>query len=450
MNITQFTMEEVRCFAGRQEFEIRPLTFLVGENSTGKTTALACFQALTNYLEKDRLDFNLAPYSMGIFKDIVRRSRRPEKSFSLGMTLENKNEKVEFIVECVEKVGGFEPAIRSVTLGFTDGEIVFRTDDSVQLMDLVWADEERNQYRIGVEPSYFEWHIPPSGPLSKLFERTDFFDKGREGRTEREGSLRDYVFQKYWSIHQGRNYEYEWDILGEIDVVSTSPIRAQPKRTHDFTMEYNDPEGSDVPMRLMRIEATNKDEWEVLKLQLDEFGKKSGLFQSIDIKNLGRSKGDPFQLAIKVRGPSSNIIDVGYGVSQVLPILVQAILASLLGSRYREPEEGAYFLLQQPEVHLHPRAQAELASLLAQLASQGRPSFIVETHSDYMIDRARIEIRRGNISNKDVSLIYLEPKKNVVISHNIGFDEMGNMIGVPPHFRDFFLLESDRLMGFED
>ena len=52
MNITQFTMEEVRCFAGRQEFNIRPLTFLVGENSTGKTTALACFQVLINYLNR--------------------------------------------------------------------------------------------------------------------------------------------------------------------------------------------------------------------------------------------------------------------------------------------------------------------------------------------------------------------------------------------------------------
>ena len=46
MRINQFTMGEVRCFAGCQQFEIRPLTFLVGENSIGKTTALGCFQLL--------------------------------------------------------------------------------------------------------------------------------------------------------------------------------------------------------------------------------------------------------------------------------------------------------------------------------------------------------------------------------------------------------------------
>ena len=65
MSITQFTMEEVRCFAERQQFEIRPLTFLVGENSTGKTTVLGCFQVLADYLTERKVDFNRPPYSMG-------------------------------------------------------------------------------------------------------------------------------------------------------------------------------------------------------------------------------------------------------------------------------------------------------------------------------------------------------------------------------------------------
>ena len=109
-----------------------------------------------------------------------------------------------------------------------------------------------------------------------------------------------------------------------------------------------------------------------------------------------------------------------------------------------------FSLLQQPEIHLHPRAQAEFSSLLVKLANKGDQAFIVETHSDYMIDRARIEIRKGNIRPEDVSLIYFEPKGNIVKVHNISFDKMANMEGVPPHYRDFFLKESKRLMGFED
>ena len=91
MRITQFTMEEVRCFAGKQTLEIRPLTFLVGENSTGKTTALACFHILANFLRGRGVDFNEKPsnshpYSMGTFKDIVRNSKQIEKKFKLGFT----------------------------------------------------------------------------------------------------------------------------------------------------------------------------------------------------------------------------------------------------------------------------------------------------------------------------------------------------------------------------
>ena len=157
--------------------------------------------------------------------------------------------------------------------------------------------------------------------------------------------------------------------------------------------------------------------------------------------------GAPFQLKVKVRGPTVNIMDVGYGVSQVLPILEQILNEP--SSRSNGAGHSCY-LLQQPEVHLHPKAQAELSTLMAHLASRGSQSFIIETHSDYMIDRARIEIMQGNINKDDVSLIYFEPKKNVVNVHNISFDEKGNMIGVPPHFRTFFLLESDRLMGFAD
>ena len=203
-------------------------------------------------------------------------------------------------------------------------------------------------------------------------------------------------------------------------------------------------------MYLTRVEATQKEDWEALKQQLVEFGKSSGLFQNIEIKTLGRSLGAPFQLQFKVRGPKVNIIDVGYGVSQILPILVQILSSDISGSTRRTPRLPPLSLLQQPEVHLHPKAQAEFSSLLAKLASKDRRSFIVETHSDYMIDRARIEIRKGTIRPEDVSLIYFEPKGRVVNVHNIGFDEMANMTGVPAHFREFFLKESDRLMGFED
>ena len=443
MKITQWTMEEVRCFSERQTLEIRPLTFLVGENSTGKTTALACFHVLANYLRHGEVDFNAHPYSMGTFKDTVRNSRKKEKAFKLGITYEHADETVELTVEFVQKKGGIEPAVNSVSVKPADGEIVFETGNSFETgMRLTDTNEERNQYRIVCEPDYLDRFA--LFPFYR-FSRDPSLDSLR-GESDQKNALVKYLEMRRNSV--GRIFQSLG--LWGTSAFSMSPVRSQPKRTYDPTREFNDPGGSDVPMLLMRTEATQKRHWDALKEQLVKFGKSSGLFQNMEVKNLGRSLGAPFQLKFKVRGPSTNIVDVGYGVSQILPILVHILNPEIPGRTPHIYRETPCFLLQQPEVHLHPRAQAELSSLLVQLASTGNRSFIVETHSDYMIDRARIDIRKGHIRHEDVSLIYFEPKGNIVKVHNIGFDEMGNLVNVPAHYRDFFLKETDRLMGFED
>ena len=446
MNITQFTMEEVRCFAGRQEFNIRPLTFLVGENSTGKTTALGCFQVLVNYLSGEGINFNSDPYSMGVFRDIVRNSRKTEKAFKLGFTFEIKNEDVECTVEFVEKTSGVEPAVKSITVEFADGILVFEADD-VEGIHIVSFDEEKNQYRIAVASSVLN-----SFPLILLFGASTQAVPEEKKHPKAENALESYLATKY----KNTGFLLEW-IREFIVVFSAAPIRSQPQRTYDPTRVFNDPGGSDVPQRLMEIKATDKKRWEALKGKLVDFGKSSGLFQNVDVRNFGGSMGNPFQLKVKVKGPSSNIIDVGYGISQILPILVNIFdqptsHRQTYRSRGQTHRSGSilFFLLQQPEVHLHPKAQAALSSLLATVAGQRGRAFIVETHSDYMIDRARIEIRKGNIRPEDVSLIYLEPKGNAVKVHNISFDKMANMEGVPSHYGEFFLKEYRQLMGFED
>ena len=67
------------------------------------------------------------------------------------------------------------------------------------------------------------------------------------------------------------------------------------------------------------------------------------------------------------------------------------------------------FLLQQPEVHLHPTAQAALGSLFCEIAGRDR-QIIVETHSDYIIDRVRMDVRdkKTNLKPEDVSILFFE------------------------------------------
>jgi len=247
------------------------------------------------------------------------------------------------------------------------------------------------------------------------------------------------IFSRIYPNEQYFNYGRLLQPYKDILFESFAPIRSKPKRTYDPVKEIEDPEGSDMPMTLMNIYQKDKKTWEERQKKLVEFGRASGLFTDIGIRQHGRSMNDPFQLQIKVNGPKTNITDVGYGVSQILPILVRIFSA----------RRETTFLVQQPEVHLHPKGQAELVSLLINMKDEHK-SFIVETHSDAMVNRARIEIMKGKLKPEDVSLIYLEPAGNKVDVHNISFDANANMIGVPDTYRDFFLQEQNKLLGFEE
>ena len=446
MNIQKLIIEDVRCFAGRQEFNIRPLTFLVGENSTGKSTVLGCFEALHSFTGARTygadLDFNVEPYQMGAFADIVRRSTPKKKSFMLGFEFrpEKRKERVKYFLTLTEKEKGSEPIVQEQKIFSSDSEIIFVGEkQEVEGSDkygsphrefevIDFSEEDGNKkFYVGVPPPFFN---------ISAFQSLEYgFSVSREGR--RNLPYKEKEFYKF-AERLSDSFSRRWYRPYGEDSYSFAPIRSKPQRTYDPLKETTSPEGSDIPMVLMNMFRADEKAWEGLKENLIKFGKSSGLFTDIHVRRLGKSMGDPFQLQIKVKGPKANMIDVGYGVNQLLPILVRMFNSS----------PRMTFLMQQPEVHLHPRGQAELSSLLVDLVRRREHKFIVETHSDYMVDRARIEIMKKRISPEDVSLIYLEPSGNSVKVHNITFDDQANLLGAPSSYREFFLKESDRLLGF--
>ena len=230
--------------------------------------------------------------------------------------------------------------------------------------------------------------------------------------------------------------------LGEMRrPLASAPIRSKPERSYDPTQDTPKPEGGHVPMVLADIFSGQTGEWEGLAQALKRFGSACGLFDAIQIRRPGSRPADPFQIRVKLSGLDANLIDVGYGVSQILPILVDAIRS----------HRHQMFLMQQPEVHLHPRAQAELGTLLGHLSRKDHKRFVVETHSDYLIDRVCLDIRDKNngLTPDDVVILYFEKKKRWVKIHPIRIDEAGNIQDVPKGYRDFFLREQARLFGVE-
>ncbi len=109
------------------------------------------------------------------------------------------------------------------------------------------------------------------------------------------------------------------------------------------------------------------------------------LAESLDVKDIAK-RLNLFEVDIAGAGAGTkaNLADVGFGVSQALPVLVQGLLM----------RTGGIYLVQQPEIHLHPDAQAGLADFFIYLASYGVIT-VVETHSEYLLLRLRRRLAEG-------------------------------------------------------
>lgn len=111
-----------------------------------------------------------------------------------------------------------------------------------------------------------------------------------------------------------------------------------------------------------------------------------------------------------------NLLDLGSGIAQVLPIITQAFKS-----------EGEMILIEEPEIHLHPKAQATLGEMFARAAQKRNNTFIIETHSENLMLRLGKMIRTKELSKDDVSIIYVHKDKNGSHCIPLIFDDEGDI-----------------------
>jgi len=240
------------------------------------------------------------------------------------------------------------------------------------------------------------------------------------------------------------SFEIIWEMASSLrqpfaQTFGFAPIRTRPKRTYDELSEDYSPEGDHVPKLLARLlnEEPQSEPARRVREAIVKFGKESGLFRDVEVKRLGKGTDDPFQVQVAIGGPKVNLMDVGYGVSQALPVIVQSVLR----------RQNSLLLIQQPEVHLHPRAQAALGTFFAELVSTGKDTLLIETHSDYLIDRVRQEVARGVLDPGKVLILFFHKPRIETVVYPIYLDRLGNVENAPEHYRDFFLQEELRMLA---
>lgn len=445
------TLQNYRCFGSEEQTaRLAPLTLLVGPNSTGKTSFLALIRALWDVAFREVVpNFREEPFDLGSFGEIahVRGVRSlPVDSFAASFeqrSLRDGSSSVTYAVDFADETGSPIPAKRSLTRGKTRWEVA-RMGDMKHVISFAtsngaWQrtvdiDRVTGSATLLMPLTFFYWE--------RILGRSIFADESHIAWTGSSHIFDDDDIQLASALSA--------EFMSWTDVFrpfACAPVRSRPRRTYDSALQTSDPEGNDTPSFLASLFRQSPETWLTLRNRLEDYGESSGLFDEISVRSFGTSTGDPFQIQVRKhsgpkskrrKGPWRNLIDVGYGVSQALPILAQLL-------REDAPE---MFLFQQPEVHLHPQAQAALGTLFCNVAAGGR-QLVVETHSDYIIDRVRMDVRDGTTELKaeDVSILYFEPEDLDVKIHSIRLDEMGNVLDAPPGYRQFFAEELRRSIG---
>ena len=456
-------LKNYRCFRDKQEARLAPLTLLVGDNSTGKTSFLAMVRALWDFAYGRRTpDFKEEPYDLGSFEDIAHyRGRRTGRLDSFEGAFEFLQDQTTTSDHDRHRINQYSVLFRNIAANPVP--VQWRIGNSRR-----WIEEQlRNDFDVDIQVGTTRGSWKYSPPFSATF-----LDPS-------SGSILPFLNTKPFLLHLelaqrgmgfGNGHELvpldsspdiSSEDLGDIQEIdklrelaeprfmmrrpyASAPVRSRPRRTYDPARSTRDPEGDHVPMYLADLYFRDNDSWEKMRISLQDFGRESGLFDEIAIRRLGNRESEPFQIQVRKfdgrsKGPSRNLIDVGYGVSQVLPVITELLRV----------DASDMFLLQQPEVHLHPSAQAALGSLFCDLAGPER-QLIVETHSDHLMDRVRMDVRDGRrqVKPEDVSILYFERKNLDVRIHSLRLDKQGNVLDCPESYRRFFMEETKRSLGF--
>lgn len=459
-------IKDFRCFHEPSAVVIRPINLLIGENSAGKTSFLAATRFLLELFRRGaQPSFNREPFHLGSFDQIAHyRGGRFGRAKLFSFEIEDDVPRSLRSIRDPDLFHGMDPppkipAQYKLNVSFRD----YKSQPTIDAIDFRAGDYwfncqfgEKLSLRIGT-PSTKEFYFEDMG-------RRERVDAAQYGLSYVEFLLRDlrYVIRRDEEIAKdeltdkdvlkspSKQFFEEVRYLSEIyrrvqnslpeEVYASAPVRSKPERTYNLADFVHSPDGGHMPFVLAQLHSFDPRKSKEIEDAMAAFGKASGLFDRVQVRQIGNSNNGPFQLIVNLPGRKSNIIDVGYGVSQALPIIADLLRMN-----------STMFLFQQPEVHLHPKAQAELGTFFAKVTKQRRHTLFVETHSDYLLDRIRMEVRKGeNIRPQDVSVLYFARSDHDVEIHSLEFDKNGNIIGAPEGYRNFFLREEMRSLGLEN
>lgn len=414
-----------------QFIPITDVNFLLGENSTGKSSILALLNLFSQKPFWIHNIFNNNDFEFGNFQDIVSVNSTNQKNFRIGLidcpaklTKDNIDSIFVSLMEYIDQDGipsisryNYISESHAVQVFLSKSNIKYKVDNikfganiTKTVMDKFndWIKKVPNKKRLKILKVPKQLEHERTLPLI---------------RSMIDGEMKE----------SKEKFSFMLQIPDDLARIAwIAPIRTKPRRTYDQFKYSFSPEGDHSPYLVRQILKSEDTKYSKEFLNfMSSFGKKSGLLSSIGVKKFGNDSSSPFQLEIVLEDKPLNISSVGYGVSQALPIMIE------LFARIK----NSCFAIQQPEVHLHPRAQAALGDVFYSVAQKDNKKLLIETHSDFIIDRFRANINK-NKTNINSQVLFFERVDGFNKVYSIPIHKDGKYDdNQPESFRSFFIKE---------
>jgi predicted ATPase len=414
LNYFEVRWKNFKGYKDTKWIKIKPITILLGENNSGKTNFIAPFlllqQTLTSRDPNSPLIIKGGLYDGGNIQEIVN-NYNLENDLFFGIRYhihETDNIKLP-------SLGSYGPGSFEVTLNIKgneiDGDILIKKETISDVFNREFFTltlNENDKYKLSGEiDSHLmseeeKTAIKNSSPINFVFTPDSLLRELmllRKPHKEKTIVKRKKGYSKEFSNLldiMSYNYTRIWGYIGDLSYIG--PLRENPHRVYEVSNEsYNTvgPKGENMTNLIRKyFPQRNKD--------LDFWIKKFGFGDWLELKKLyGNSYSIRFRDKINPK-MFTCIANAGFGASQILPLIIQALVA----------EEESLTIAEQPEIHLNPKLQCELADLFVYMAKREQ-KVIIETHSEYLLLRLRKLIAEKSISYEDIAIYFVKKEDGV-------------------------------------
>jgi len=418
MKLKSISFENYKAFKEKQTLEIRPITLIIGKNSSGKSCITKLFTLLENSLSGSiSLPLLMTNHDVELgaeFRDLV---YGRETNSSISFTI-NYEDNISLYTEVLKPNDEIYPRIIEWKLNYGETNII--------------------EFSINQENFLINKKTPIDMSLKGFIPNEQYFrdffsDMINDSRKAIENNssinfnnLREFLLSKN---HSAKNNFIEIielnQLIGEmsIDVDYIGPFRELPQR--NFTiLEDIDPfhvgsSGGNAYNMLVYSKLHNED----LHTNVSQWYQQYFANWHLDIDTSNSPYYNIFLENIE-SGIKINLVDVGQGMHQALPLIVRAHME----------EEDSIIVLEQPELHLHTAAHADLAELFAKSAKNYNQTFIIETHSENILLRLRKLVVENDFgfTSDDIIIYWVDKNENGGQKINpIYVDEEGTLTDWP-------------------